>query len=290
MGSNAEAPGPSRPGPSRTAVATTGGLSVTVDTWPGPSERAVVLLHGGGQTRHAWKGTGATLATAGHRVHAVDLRGHGDSSWDPAGDYSLDALIGDLSSVLDRLGETGPVVVGASIGGCVALAAVGEGTVKASGLVLVDIAVEVDQSGIDEIITFMEAHPNGFTSLEEVADAIAAYQPHRARDRDLSTIQRTVRLGTDGRYRWHWDPAFLTSHGDHESRQARLDSAARRVTVPTLVVRGVLSRVLAADGAEGFRDLCPHATVVHVDGAAHMVAGDHNDAFAAELVRFLSHQ
>ena len=52
--------------------------------------------------------------------------------------------------------------------------------------------------------------PDGFATLEEVADAIADYQPHRPRPRHLDGLAKNVRLGDDGRYHWHWDPRFRT--------------------------------------------------------------------------------
>jgi pimeloyl-ACP methyl ester carboxylesterase len=59
-----------------------GGMRIAADEWPGEGP-GVVLAHGGGQTRHSWGATAAALSTHGHRVVSIDLRGHGDSAWDP---------------------------------------------------------------------------------------------------------------------------------------------------------------------------------------------------------------
>jgi non-heme chloroperoxidase len=97
-----------------------------------------------------------------------------------------------------------------------------------------------------------------------------------------------VRLGADGRYHWHWDPRFLSGRFDREKRRQRLEACARRLALPTLLVRGGLSDVLSEEGAQEFLKLCPHSEYVNVTDAAHMVAGDRNDIFANAVVSFLA--
>ena len=135
----------------------------------------------------------------------------------------------------------------------------------------------------------METGLEGFASLEEAGDAIAAYLPHRRRPRDLGGLAKNLRQGADGRWRWHWDPRFVRrDRGDPSFALARLEAAARRLTVPTLIVRGRMSDVLSDDGVREMRALCPHAAYVDVAGASHMVAGDDNDAFTTAVIDFLA--
>lgn len=264
------------------------GVRLAGDSWGDPNGPLVVLQHGGGQTRHAWKGTGETLGAAGYHAVAFDARGHGDSEWDADGVYGQDVMVEDLVRVVAALGGHRPVLVGASMGGGTSLVAVGEDHVDATALVLVDIAPRVDRGGVDKIGAFMNQSPEGFASLEAVADAIAAYQPHRERPRTLDGLAKNVRLGVDGRYRWHWDPRYLTAPRDLDQRQLRLETCARNLTLPTLLVRGALSDILTEQGAQEFLALCGHAEYVNVAGAAHMVAGDRNDVFANAVIDFLA--
>jgi non-heme chloroperoxidase len=265
-----------------------GDLRIAGDTWGDPGGPLVLLQHGGGQTRHAWKGTGQALAAAGYHAVAFDARGHGDSDWDPDGDYSQDAMVEDLARVVAELGGKRPVLVGASMGGGTSLVASGEDRVDATALVLVDIAPRVEVGGVAKIRAFMGQKPDGFESLEEVADAIASYQPHRSRPKDLTGLGKNVRLGSDGRYHWHWDPRFGLGARNLDQRHARLEACARSLTLPTLLVRGGLSDILTEEGAKEFLEMCPHAEYVNVAGAAHMVAGDRNDIFADAVKDFLS--
>ena len=164
----------------------------------------------------------------------------------------------------------------------------GAPAVDASALVLVDIAPHIEKEGVGNIRAFMSQKPEGFNSLEEVAETIGKYQPHRIRPRHLDGLAKNVRLGADGKYRWHWDPLFLTGKLAIKHRQERLGACAARLTLPTLLVRGALSDLLTEEGARAFLELCPHSEYANVAGAAHMVAGDRNDIFGNAVIEFLS--
>jgi pimeloyl-ACP methyl ester carboxylesterase len=264
-----------------------GGLTIAGDTWGDPHGPLVVLQHGGGQTRHAWKGAGETLGNAGYHAVAFDARGHGDSGWAPPDEYGQDYMVKDLICVVEALGGQRPILVGASMGGGVSLIAIGESHLEASALVLVDMAPQMEAEGARRIQAFMNQKPEGFDTLQEVADAIANYQPHRPRPRLLDGLAKNVRLGADGKYHWHWDPARRRTWGDRKVYRERLHACANHLNVPTLLVRGGLSDVLSEAGAQSFLQQCPHAEYVNVANAAHMVAGDRNDIFAESVIAFL---
>lgn len=270
----------------------TRGLSLVGDRWAAGGAdptSPLVLLHGGGQTRHSWDRSAGDLAAQGHDVYTLDARGHGDSSWAPGGDYEIDSLADDLLAVVDALELSSPVLVGASLGGITSLCVTGENPGVASALVLVDVVVDVEPEGIGRIKKFMTDHTGGFDSLDDVADAIAAYNPERNRTLNLDGLRKNVRQREDGRWYWHWDPAFIAS-GEEARRHTdpeRLGSAARKVTVPTLIVRGGKSDVVSEAGVESMLKLVPHAEVADVSAAGHMVAGDDNQVFASAIEEFL---
>ncbi len=270
------------------------GMRIAADGWGDPAAPPVLLLHGGGQTRHAWDGTAAALAAAGFHAITMDHRGHGESDFDPKGDYSIDAFVGDLRGVLAELPRP-PVLVGASLGGiCSLLVEAGAPSSVCRAIVLVDVTPRMELSGVKRIIAFMAARPDGFASLDEVADFVAAYLPHRPRPADVRGLEKNLRRGDDGRWRWHWDPRLMEvwnlgnldpAEGQRVLRE-RLE-AARRLRVPVLLVRGRMSDVVSEAGAREFLEAVPHAEYVDLAAAGHMVAGDRNDAFTSATVEFI---
>ena len=260
-----------------------GDVQITADVAGPPDGAPVILLHGGGQTRGAWGGALAEGARRGFRMISADLRGHGESGWSPTADYSMGAHADDISAIAATL-PAPPFLVGASLGGMASLSYAAMGR-RLAGLVMVDIAPTVNTAGTDRILAFMHSAPGGFANVEEAADAVATYLPHRPRPKDTSGLMRNLRL-REGRYYWHWDPRmFREGRGPRDSDGLR--EAARNLKVPTLLVRGRLSDVLSQEGVDDFLQLVPHAEFADIAGADHMVAGDRNDAFNEAVFAFL---
>ena len=251
--------------------------------------KPVILLHGGGQTRHSWSKTAQSLAVRGYRAISIDARGHGESAWTER--YSLPLFADDVTSLIHQLcPDQAPALIGASLGGLSAIVALGGDTPPpASALVLVDIAAKLKKQGTRKIRDFMAANRDGFASIDEAADAVAAYMTDRPRPRDTSGLARNLRE-RDGRYYWHWDPDFMTGGIDPDPDLERLDLdlPTARLALPVLLVRGELSNVIDNDSVAHFRKLVPHVETAEVPGAGHMVAGDANSPFAEAIIEFLA--
>lgn len=274
-----------------------GGTRIVADRIGDPATPAVVFLHGGGQTRRSWGKAAAAVAERGWQAVTVDFRGHGESDWSEEGDYRLTSFAGDVAEVLRRLPPQ-PVLIGASLGGFTTMLLAGElspGIARA--VVLVDIVPNMNQSGANRIHEFMAGRmQTGFSSLDEVADMIAEYNPHRPRPSDLDGLRTNLRR-RDGRWYWHWDPKFISENASlppHEltdvDRMNRAVEAILAGGVPVLLVRGQVSDLVSQDRAEEFLARFPKVEFVDVQGAGHMVAGDRNDLFADAVLDFLARQ
>lgn len=274
---------------SRRTFRSSGGVTLVGDVGGPKDAPIVVLMHGGGQTRHSWSGCMSALIEKGYRVFSFDARGHGESDWSKAGAYELDDRVDDLLAVIDK--QPGPVaLVGASLGGATALRALALG-MRPAAVALVDIVPHVEPEGVERIVGFMRSGADGFATLEDAVDAVAAYNPSRPRPSDPAGLMRNLRTREDGRLRWHWDPRILSDEQKHHD--ILLSSAhilARRSPPPLLLVRGLHSDVVSDAGVAAFRDLVPALEVADVAGAGHMVAGDRNDAFNAAVLDFLTRQ
>jgi pimeloyl-ACP methyl ester carboxylesterase len=265
------------------------GLTVAAAVGGNPQRPAVILSHGAGQTRHSWDRAMRELLEAGYHVINLDARGHGESEWAADADYSMEALARDLRAVIATL-PSRPALVGASMGGLASLFLIGGNPEPlASALVLVDVTPRVDKVGASKISAFMRANGGGFVSIDEAADAVSAYNPNRPRPKDVSGLMKNLRRREDGRLYWHWDPKFVTQQRQTTAPQRAdmLLKMAGKVTIPTLLVRGMSSDIVSDQGAEEFRQRMPQLEVYEVQGAGHMVAGDKNDAFNDGVIAFL---
>jgi pimeloyl-ACP methyl ester carboxylesterase len=269
-------------------------LSLAVETrCPGGSP-ALLFAHGFGQTRGAWNGAAEALAQAGCRCVAFDARGHGESDRvvggvDSRRGYHMDQFADDLLR-LAAAQPLPPILVGASMGGLLGIVLAGE--IRPSpfrALVLVDITPRWETAGVERILAFMQAHPDGFANYADAAEQIAAYLPQRSERKSEQQLRPLLREGADGRLRWHWDPALLAGDLVQESEryQPRLQAAARKIEVPALLLSGARSDVVSRATVDEFLQLVPHARHVQLPHATHMVAGDANDAFTREVVRFV---
>jgi len=268
-------------------------LVLVADEWnrgaPSAARRpSILMLHGGGQNRFSWKNTGQILADEGFHVVALDSRGHGDSDRAPNANYTVDALCADTLAVLDQIGR--PVIlIGASMGGMTGmLVADAAGPQKVTKLVLVDVVPRYDKDGSARIRDFMASGVDGFETLEEAADAVAAYLPYRTKPRSPEGLKKNLRF-RDGRWYWHWDPAFLTAPDDDRFvRMQKLEQAVADLTIPILLIRGKLSDVVSPEGVKDFLAKVPNAEFVELSDAGHTAAGDDNDAFSDAVVQFVS--
>ena len=271
------------------------GLRIVSDRLGDPQSRAVVFLHGGGQTRRSWARAAAAVAGRGWQAVTVDFRGHGESDWSSDGDYRVVSFAEDVRAVLAQLPPS-PVLVGASLGGFTSMLLAGELARGIAGaVVLVDIVPSMNPAGAARIHDFMvERMVDGFSSLDEVADMIAEYDPHRARPTDLNGLRANLRRRGD-RWYWHWDPQFIDGSAANPPIEVtdpdRMHTAVASILaddVPMLLVRGQVSDLVSEDRAEDFLARFPQVEFVDVQGAGHMVAGDRNDLFAEAVVDFLN--
>ena len=271
------------------------GVRIVADRQGDPRARAVVFLHGGGQTRRSWGRAAAAVAERGWQAITVDLRGHGESDWSNEGDYRVVSFAGDIQEVLGQLPPR-PVLVGASLGGFTSMLLAGEISPGiASAVVLVDIVPNMDPSGASRIHAFMaDRVASGFDSLDEVADMIAEYNPHRPRPTDLDGLRTNLRRRGD-RWYWHWDPQFISGTAafppfevtDADRMHAAV-AAILRDGVPMLLIRGQMSDLVSQVSADQFLARFPQVEFTDVRGAGHMVAGDRNDIFAGAVLDFLA--
>ncbi|MBB6063804.1 pimeloyl-ACP methyl ester carboxylesterase [Pseudoxanthomonas broegbernensis] len=254
---------------------------------------SVLYAHGFGQTRRAWAATADALAARGFAGLAYDARGHGGSGRNADDDpYTGHQFTDDLIVLAGELPRP-PLLVAASMGGLFGLLAEARWPGLFRAMVLVDITPRWESAGLQRVIDFMTAFPEGFASLEQAAAAIAAYLPHRRREPDAAgppgALRELLRRDADGRWHWHWDRRLVDELArDGERHQDAIAAATRAVRCPLLLVSGGRSDLVSARTVADFMELAPHARHVQLADATHMLAGDDNDRFTAAVLDCLA--
>ena len=280
------------------------GVRLVADVTGHPTGPRIILAHGGGQTRHSWAGAARHLADTGYRVINYDARGHGESDWSKDHKYSTARRWIDMRQILDASGagnaEIGRTqsppdervaIVGASMGGATALFGVSQGY-RPDALILVDIAPNSNREGMERVRTFMASGLGGYATLDEAAEAVAAYNPSRPRPLGTTGLRKNLRRHANGRWYWHWDPGTIDVEIDAERQlmASTMDAIVQAKELPVLLVRGLQSEIVTDCTVAEFRSRLPRLEVADVGGAGHMVAGDRNDAFNSAVLEFLRRQ
>ncbi|HSP55831.1 MAG TPA: alpha/beta hydrolase [Dehalococcoidia bacterium] len=268
----------------------------------------VVLVHATGFLARLWQPVAEALASR-FTVHALDLRGHGDSDKpldtsgeDPlapeaesiAGDYHWQNFVDDLAGFMDALSLKGAPIVGHSSGGAAAVYLAATRPEYVSKLVL-----------IEPIII-----PSGITMDEDQRGRMAEGARKR-RQVWASTEEMVTAYRTRPTFE-HWQPALLQLYADEgtyrrEDGQIALkcpgeieaqvfeNSASLniwdilpRVDSPALVMKGERTEGFLALVATGVAGRMPNARLVTIANAGHLAPMERPEAVSAEVLAFLA--
>jgi pimeloyl-ACP methyl ester carboxylesterase len=264
----------------RESVPVPSGGTVSALVWgDGPPELA--LLHGGAQNAHTWDTTALALDRP---LVALDLPGHGHSSWRPSHDYRPTAIADDVAAALAVLAPAATTLVGMSLGGLTALAVLARHPARARRLGLVDITPGVDRGKAAAVLAFVSG-PARFDSFEAMVERTVAHHPGRSRSSLVRGVRHNARENEDGSWSWRYDrpPADRQLHAEDT---AELWDTVAALAHPLLVVRGSASPVVSDDDVAHLHSLRPDAGVAVVADAGHSVQGDRPVELAGLLAGF----
>jgi pimeloyl-ACP methyl ester carboxylesterase len=280
----------------RTDVALPDARHVSTLVWgDGPAE--VVFVHGGAQNAHTWDTTILALGAAIGRpvaAVAVDLPGHGHSSWRDDAVYPPASLAADVAVAAETFLHGPVLVVGMSLGGLTSMELTAARPDLVRSLVMVDITPGVNRAKTKAVIDFVDG-PQSFPSFESLLARTIEHNPTRTESSLRRGILHNAKQLDDGSWQWRYDRG---SHRRAEGADGPLppdDASAMSpmwdtfgsITCPVTLVRGALSPVVDDDDVAEARRRQPTLDVVVVDGAGHSVQGDRPLELAALLAPLL---
>jgi len=264
------------------------GLRVHYLDWGNPGAPPVVCVHGYTSSAQAFNALARRFHDRYHFV-AMDVRGHGESAWSPAGAYQYRDQVGDLAAVVDKLGLSRFTLIGTSMGGIIAMAYAGAHPDRLTHLVINDIGPDVEV-GSQRITQMVGSRPDEFGTLDDAMAYRRQMSPivaGRSLDDQRELALGVLRQRPDGRWIWKMDPAYIQQRvkiGPPE--RPALWPALQRVTCPTLVVWGSDSDVLSEAQAGRMVDTLADGELVTVPGVGHAPTLV-EPAVVAALERFL---
>jgi pimeloyl-ACP methyl ester carboxylesterase len=261
-----------------------GALSLHVKQWSSGTE-ACFLIHGFGEGAYIWDDIAPSIPKS-FRTLAVDLRGHGDSSWDPRARYTVEQHVADLIGAIDALGVKRFAMVGHSLGGHISIRIAAARPKSVMGLAIVDFGPDLNPEGSGRVLT-------DFNDSQRIWDSLLEYGVWLQERRPLlspAMISRlsaaALRANPNGGYRLKCDPALGTS-----KRQESADPLWKMIgslRSPVLILRGMVSAVLKYDVAQEMERVLPNGYLKTIKQAGHGVVVDNPQEFTAQLLPFLS--
>lgn len=255
----------------------------------------VTFLHGAGLNAHTWD---TTILALGLPALALDLPGHGDSSWRDDAAYVARVLAPDVAEGIAAWTDAPQLLVGQSLGGLTAAAVAASRPDLVRELVVIDITPGVDPNAGPTQIRDFFAGPVDWASRDELVDRALSFGLGGGTRRKAERgVYFNSRVRPDGRVEWKHHFAHLANAASAPSalRQAQRPVAEQQpvpeqravpepadgqdavasvlgeagwedlatVAAPTTLIRGDRGYVTEADAAEFLRRV-PEASVVTV--------------------------
>jgi pimeloyl-ACP methyl ester carboxylesterase len=244
-----------------------------------------LLIHGFGDGGYVWADLCSALPS-GYRALAVDLRGHGLSTWSVDGRYDIERHIADVLQVLDRIESRRVILIGHSLGGEIALRITARRRDRIEALALIDFGPD-HGSGVIRVHSDLDQSFRLYSDPDDYVRWVANLRPLAS----LPTLQFwsscALSPASEGGYRLRIDPALIAPDNLPIVQRDLLWSLLRRLTVPTLVVRGAGSAVLPRRVAEQMAMELPNGVLRVVGRAGHAVMLDNPEAFKRVVGLFL---
>lgn len=247
----------------------------------GATGPAVTFLHGAGLNAHTWD---TTILALGLPALAIDLPGHGDSSWRDDMAYVARALAADVAAGIDAWTDRPQVLVGQSLGGLTAAAVAASRPELVRELVVIDITPGIDPNGGASQLRQFFAGPTDWASREELTERALAFGLGGSPKAAARGVYFNSRIRPDGRVEWKHHFAHLANAMSQDPEAARAADAAQDaisavlgasgwddlagVAAPITFIRGDRGYVTGAEAAD-FAERVPQASV-------HTVAAGHN--------------
>ena len=261
---------------------TVDGLRLHYVDWGNAGAPPFIMVHGIDRIARTFDHVAPHFASRYH-VIALDMRGHGDSGWDPAGRYTVEDHVGDLTGLVRELGLRNVTLWGNSTGGRVVQVFAGMHPELVSHVIAEDVGPERPRQIADSYSRRVAQEEAGWASEEEL---LAQLRKSNAGTGDAVLVPY-VRYGTkrrdDGRIVWKRDPKLVNGFVATD-----LWRFVKEIKAPTIYVLGGRSTIVPPETQEQLKKALPRVTITTMPGLGHYPSDEKPAEFLAILDKFLN--
>jgi pimeloyl-ACP methyl ester carboxylesterase len=258
-----------------------------VQEWSG-SAAMCVLLHGFGEGAYIWNQVAPMLPDKYRRL-AIDLRGHGDSEWDPAAEYTTETHVADVIQILEALQLNRFTLVGHSLGGLIAIHIAALMPQKVTALVVVDYGNDISPEARQHSLALFRAGFQKYSSRGAYVAWLTSQRPLLEKSALQFLARHSLRQTSSDSLELKCDPALCDYHCDDVERpEVELKSKLAAITCRTLVIRGAGSAILSDRSAHDMVRQLSRGHLQAVPGAGHAVMIDNPHYFSSLVNTFLA--
>ena len=262
--------------------ATVNGLRLHYLEWGDRAKPPMILLHGIARHAHTFDHVAPHFARD-HRVLAIDMRGHGDSAWDPAGAYMVEDYARDLEALVRQLNLPRLTLLGNSTGGRVVQVYAGMHPELVDRLIVEDVGPERPTEIASGFARRVEQEANGWASEDELVAQLVATSGRTAEPLLRTYAHFGTKRRPDGRIVWKRDPNLVKGFVPTE-----LWSHVQRIKAPVIYVLGGASTIVPAATQAELKRRLPDCEIVTMPGLGHYPDQEDPSGFLAIADRFLS--
>jgi esterase len=260
---------------------TVNGLRLHYLDWGSETKPPFIMLHGISRVAHQFDHL-APYFTAGYHVIAIDMRGHGDSAWSPAGDYLVEDYVKDLEAFVDQLNLRGITLLGNSTGGRVVQVYAGLHPDRVSRLISEDVGPERTNDIASAFTRQVQQEANGWASEDEL---VASLKRSNAKTPD-AILASYAHFGSqkraDGRIVWKRDPNLAKGFVPTE-----LWRFVDRIQCPTIYIIGGASRIVPEETQQKLMQTLPDVRIAVMPGLGHYPDQESTAEFVRVVRAFL---
>lgn len=246
-----------------------------------------IFVHGLGEGAFVWENLCNSISSD-CSIITIDLRGHGESDWDPQAKYSSESYLTDVGNIIEALKLDDILLIGHSLGGNLSIAITKRLTELVNGLIIIDSSPSISGYMNEYMLREFQQEHKGYSSVESYFKIIHEKRPLPTERTLRQFAQGALRKADDGLYYLKRDPALGSDENWEVGDTVNIWTELDRISCPVLLLRGAGSAVLQKPEAERLAREFRSCDYLNIPMSGHSIMLDNPDDLAKHVNHFIS--